>query len=143
MIADDLIARSTVAVDGLLAGVFLGSCMMEHAARQLPIQHWIPYNRAKDAVYGPIMPVFFSATLLLSAGTTWRIQAVGQGIATSLLAVAGVITVRVNLPLNAEFRRWSCSDHPAAWDAARQRWRNWNLTRGVLVVAAFLVSLVG
>lgn len=141
--SDDLIVKSATLLDGLLAGVFVGSCMMEHAARRLPAQHWIPYNRAKDALYGPVMPVFFTTTLLVSAGTAWLTFRVSQAFATALLMAAGAITVRVNLPLNAEFRTWSYPDHPDDWADARRRWRNWNLARCVFAISAFSAAVVG
>ena len=141
--SDDLILKSATLVDGLMAGMFVASCMMEHAARNLPAQHWIPYNRAKDSVYGPVMPVLFSTTLLVSLAAALLTFVVSQFIATALLLIAGVITTSIHLPLNKRFQTWSCSHHPDDWADARRRWRDWNYVRGMFAVSAFGVAVLG
>lgn len=139
----DLIEKAATLLEGLLAGVFVGSCMIEHAARILPAQHWIPYNQAKDALYGPVMPVFFAVTLSASAVATCFKPAMHQSVATAFLLIAGIVTVCVNVPLNRTFRTWSSSDHPDGWADARRRWQVWNAVRCASAVSAFGVAVLG
>ncbi|WP_375397576.1 anthrone oxygenase family protein [uncultured Sphingomonas sp.] len=133
---------SVVFVDGLLAGVFLGSCMVEHAARKLGAAAWIPYKQAKEAVFGPVMPIFFGIGLIVcvvAAVLTGRAAVIAAAL---LLVVVLAITAIVHLPLNKLFQTWSPTAFPADWDDSRRRWRDWNWVRGVLAVIAFGATLV-
>lgn len=129
-------------LDGLLAGIFIGSSMVEHAARVLGASFWIAYKQAKEAVFAPVMPVLFSLGLIVTAAAAplqpepWALAG-----ATALMAVVLGITVRIHLPLNKRFQTWSPQSHPVTWDADRRRWRNWNLVRTALMCVAFLFVL--
>ncbi|WP_155947885.1 DUF1772 domain-containing protein [Rhizobium sp. 2MFCol3.1] len=129
---------------GILAGVFVGSAMMEHAARKMDATAWISYNQAKDAVYGPVMPVFFGVTLVVVlVGAVLSGGQVEQVCAALSLFFAGVITGRIHLPLNKVFAGWSASAHPHGWSAPRHRWRAWNLVRTTFAIIAFALTIVG
>jgi uncharacterized membrane protein len=124
--------------NGLLAGLFLGSCMVEHAMRDLGAGNWIAYKQAKERVYGPIMPAFFMGDLALTIVTAivapahWTV-----GLATILLASSMAITMAVHLPLNRAFGSWSNDAVPITWMALRRRWRDWNWVRSIPVFVAF------
>ncbi len=141
--SDDVILKAATLMDGLMAGMFVASCMMEHAAQNLSAQHWIPYHRAKGTVYGPVMPVLFSTTLLVSLVAALLTLRVSRFIATALLLIAGVIMTSVHLPLNKQFQAWSCSQHPDDWADRRRRWRDWNYVRCVFAVSAFSAAVLG
>ncbi|MCW4116393.1 DUF1772 domain-containing protein [Aurantimonas sp. MSK8Z-1] len=132
----------SVFLEGVLAGVFLCSAMVEQAERALPAPEWIAYKQAKERLFGPVMPAFFGVTLVVAiiAGLVPHVR-MGQGASVLLLAIALAITVLVHLPLNREFQTWSASSFPAQWSEGRSRWRNWNWLRCVCAVGAFAVSL--
>ena len=131
-----------VLLNGLLAGTFLGSSLVEHSARVLNGPDWLAYKQAKEAVFGPVMPVFFvivfiSSLLIAVLGP----QKQAFGITSALLFVALVITVVVHLPLNKQFQGWSTGCLPSGWDRARRRWRNWNWARSACAIAAFTAAV--
>ncbi len=137
-----ILVRAALFLEGLLAGTFVGSMMLEQAAGRLDVSDWISYNQAKDAAYGLAMPIFFALTLL--ASIVAAIFGAGHRnlmMAAMALGVAGVITVRIHLPLNAAFKTWSRQHHPADSDAIRTRWRRWNIARGALAVLAFALTI--
>ena len=138
LVANAVMTPVVVVTDGLLAGLFIGSSMVEHAARTMSAGAWIAYKHAKERVFAPVMPVVFNLALLITAAAAvllpghWVLAA-----AVVLLAVVLGVTVKVHLPLNTMFQSWSAEAHPVTWDAGRARWRNWNVGRAVLVVTAF------
>ena len=130
--------------DGLLAGMFIGSSLVEHAARTMSAAPWIAYKHAKERVFAPVMPIVFNLALLITIAAAvllpghWLLA-----VAAVLLAVVLGVTVKIHLPLNKMFQSWSAEAHPVTWDAGRARWRNWNIGRAVLVVAAFGLVVAG
>ena len=139
---DFIVTTPPLFLEGLLAGTFVGSMMLERAAGRLELTDWIPYNQAKDAAYGAAMPAFFAATLIASIlGAVFGAEHRSFTLAALALGLAGLITVRVHLPLNAAFKTWSRQHHPADADQLRTRWRRWNVARGVLAITAFALAI--
>jgi len=134
---------SVLFFDGLLAGVFLCSSLIEHAMRTLEAPHWLAYAQAKEKVFGPVMPVFFGIGLLFTIilGSV-MVPHTLPTLAAVLLVAAGIITKVVNLPLNARFRSWTAETIPGDWWQDRSRWRTWNVRRTLLAIAAFAALLV-
>lgn len=128
-------------LNGLLAGTFIGSAMMEHAARTLPSSAWIAYKQAKEVTFGAVMPAFLMATIVASAalaisGTT----RLAFGIVALLLVAVLAVTVAVHLPINKLIQAGGPGVVPTQWNELRTRWRVWNWARCGLAVAAFLVA---
>ena len=130
--------KTALAFEGVNAGIFLGSCLIEQAARTLSSSDWLAYKQAKERVFGPVMPAYFGLTLILSIiATVLSDAAVNHALSTLLLTGALIITVAVHLPLNTRFERWQPTTMPGDWDKDRTRWRNWNWVRGLLALMAF------
>ena len=139
---DVIVTTPSLFLEGLLAGTFVGSMMLEQAAGRLELADWIPYSQTKEAAYGSAMPTFFAATLLASIlAAIFGAEHRTLTLAALALGLAGVITVRIHLPLNAAFKTWSRQHHPADADDLRTRWRRWNVARGVLAIAAFALAI--
>lgn len=137
-----VIRSLAVFLDGLLAGVFLASAMVEHGMRKAGGPVWLEYKQAKEVVFGSVMPSFMLATIL--ASLLGAIAGPGHArfaVTTALLVAALALTVVVHLPLNKAFTTWPTNDPPAAWPKARRRWQTWNWVRTALVVAAFAAAL--
>ena len=138
----DVPASAGMLANGMLAGIFICSCLIEHAERRLSASHWLAYKQNKEALFGPIMPTIFGGVLSLSLGLAiFSRQHVIFGAAVGFLVIALAITAVVHLPLNRRFQHWSSEEIPADWDDARRRWREWNWLRAAPVVAAAVVSL--
>lgn len=136
------IDKLAVLLDGLLAGVFVASAMVEHAVRNTRGPFWLEYKQAKEIVFGAVMPPFMLAAIV----ATLIAAIVGPGhvrfaIATGVLVAALALTVVVHLPLNKAFMTWSPADPPAEWTAARARWRTWNWVRTAMVIVAFAATV--
>ena len=131
-------------LNGLLAGIFIGSCLIEHAMRTLNAPDWIAYKQAKEALFGPVMPVVFAVVLIATVVLAFLgPHRVAFATASLLLVAALLITVAVHLPLNRAFGGWSAEAHPPDWSPARRRWRDWNWVRGGLAVLAFAAAEFG
>ncbi|HEX7667717.1 MAG TPA: DUF1772 domain-containing protein [Polyangiaceae bacterium] len=131
-------------LDGLLAGLFIGSSMVEHGARAFTPSVYIPYKHAKEAVFGPVMPVAFNLCLVLTAIAAFVTPShLTFGVAAALMTLVMTITITIHLPLNKTFQSWSPDVYPVTWKEGRARWRNWNLVRAAFVIAAFGLVLVG
>jgi len=58
-------------------------------------------------------------------------------VALALLAVVLLVSLTVNLPINAQQQSWSVSHPPSDWASVRDRWQLAHLVRTVSAVAAF------
>lgn len=143
MSGSEIVATATRSLDAVLAGMFVCASMMEHATRVLNGPQWIAYKQAKEAVFGPAMPVVFGAVLVVAVVAAAVIRAGGLVVSAALLGVVLVITVLVHVPLNRIFQSWSDQACPSDWDRKRRRWRNWNLARSALSLVALGSALAG
>jgi uncharacterized membrane protein len=130
-------------LQGVLAGVFLGSALVEQAMAVLEAREWVAYKQAKERLFGPVMPAFFGVTLLAGVATLVLAPGTTAGVAVGLLVAALVVTVVVHLPLNRVFQSWSPDAAPAGWNGLRARWRSWNWVRCAMAMAAFAVVVPG
>ena len=135
---DAILLDLTMFLDGVLAGVFLGSSLVEHAMRHLSAANWIAFKQAKEAVFGPVMPPFFGVGSLVTIASAILLSPhLPFAVAAAFLAGALAITVVVHLPLNKLFQSWSPTAYPIDWNAGRKRWRDWNWLRTLLALIAF------
>lgn len=82
-------------VDGLLAGLFIGSSLVEHAAASLKPSPWIAYKHAKEAVFAPVMPAIFMTCLLSTFAAAILLPAhLLLALAAGLMSVVFAITQR-------------------------------------------------
>ena len=134
-------------LSGLLAGTFIGSTMVEHAARMLNASNWIAYKQAKEVTFAAVMPASLLLTIVALAAATVAGSATRTswsfGFAALCLLGVLVITVVVHLPINKFIQAASQDLIPAAWDEQRRRWRGWNLARCALAILAFALALFG
>jgi hypothetical protein len=97
--------------------------------------------------YDPLMPALNTFALLmdvfvLAFGTTTATRALA-GSALILLAVVMVISVWKNVPINRYVMSLDPENPPDDWARVdpRRRWRNWNLLRTTLAIAAFAANV--
>ena len=130
---------------GVLAGLFLCSCLVEQAMRRLDAESWLAYKQAKERLFGPVMPMIFGAVLAgqFALAVSAPYHRVIFGLSSAMLGAALVITVTVHLPLNRVFQSWSAASIPASWQHDRQRWQRWNWARCLPTMAAFAAGLLG
>jgi hypothetical protein len=137
------VAAVAVCVDGILAGVFLGSGLVEQSAKALNGKTWIRYKQAKERVYGRAGPILLLGAILLSI-----LAMVGRGerapFAVAILSLLGVLAVTgvVHVPLNRAIDTASPEAPPSGWADIRTRWRRWHWLRTALTVVAFVLAIV-
>lgn len=136
-----LLLQSAFFVDGILAGLFLCSGMVEHAARTLGAQAWLAYKQAKEVVFAKVMPPVSLVAVILTGAGMYAKASVVWGVAFACIVVALAITAIVHLPLNRQFDAWTAQSMPARWVDQRDKWRRWNWIRIAFAVAAFAVMV--
>lgn len=133
----ETISVTAMLLTGVLVGLFVCSAMIEHAMRRLSAPHWIGYKQAKEAVFGPVMPVLFGIVLLLSITAAVATPTLRAGAAACIMTAILVITLKVHVPLNSRIQTWNGTEYAVTWDNDRRRWRDWNVARTLLVVLAW------
>ena len=136
-----LISPVALCIDGLLAGVFLGSGLMEQAAKSLDARTWIRYKQAKERVFGRVMPPFLLSAIGASAAATLLPHRnLAFSVTALLLIVVMVITLVIHLPLNRAVDATSPDDVETEWHRMRDRWRCWHWVRTVAAAAGFITA---
>lgn len=131
-------------LDGIMAGVVLGSALVEQSARALPANGWIGYKQAKERLFGPVMPPILIAAIAASAAAAIRLPAHAAFAAAALfLILLLIITALVHAPLNRAIGTFSSSAPPDGWTRTRDRWRRWNWARAMAAGAAFASAVIG
>jgi len=127
---------------GLLAGNELGTLIGSHPAlRSLPLAAEIEAEQAFTARLGQFMPVYKTSTLVAAvAAAVDRRGAPGRRLAAASAAASAlalVITLAGNVPLNARTLSY-LGDGPAdGWADIRDRWERLHRVRVLLELAAF------
>lgn len=130
---------------GVTAGVlFCVALSIVPAFRALPPDRYVELHRLIGRRYDPVMPVTVLSTTLLDL----VLAAVAElPLQRLLFAVGAVLTLGVsavshlaNVPINRVVKGIGPGGPPADWRDPRRRWRNWNLLRTGLALAALLVS---
>ena len=137
----------TPAVVGLMVGVeFAVAVFVNPMLLQLPAGPSLEARAYGGRVLGRVMPVWYIASLLLTAGlavATWDDGAGGAAVAAAvLLAVSVVMSVALLVPINNRSKSWTADDHPADWREQHQRWDRLHYARVAVIVAAFVLTLV-
>ncbi|MFB0619293.1 anthrone oxygenase family protein [Streptomyces sp. AGS-58] len=135
---------SGMAAGGLMIASLGGAPLL----LSLPVERYVPVHQFLVTRFDPFMPICMITAMLCDAALavlgTGRVPA-AAGTAGVLLLAAIVVSVTRNVPIN----KWVGSLEPGAvpldWDRLdpRVRWRNWNLVRTALAVAALLANAVG
>jgi uncharacterized membrane protein len=113
----------------------------------LPSDRYIPIHQFLVTRFDPFMPISMCSALLLDVGigfvgpnTTSRMLALTGG---ALLLGAMVVSLTRNVPINRWISTLNPDRLPDDWARLdpRIRWRNWNLVRTALVVAALVANV--
>jgi uncharacterized membrane protein len=141
-----LLAAAAVFVDGIVAGIFVGSAMVEHTAAALPGSAWTAYRHNKERLFGRVMPPLMVAAIVLPAARSlyppgrfqpWFLAAAG------LMIAALAVTLVRHIPLNRTIDRFAVSDPPENWRIIRARWQSGHLLRTMLTIGAFFAAVLG
>lgn len=95
-----------------------------------PLEKWFP-----PLCFANLGVLIVLGILARDSGFTLASAAVGAIAVVALI----VITVRGNVPINAEIKRWDMSNPPADLDDQVRRWQRFNSARSVIIYFAYVV----
>lgn len=95
-----------------------------------PLEKWFP-----PLCFANLGVLVVLGILARDSGFTLASAAVGAIAVVALI----VITVRGNVPINAEIKRWDMSNPPADLDDQVRRWQRFNSARSVIIYFAYVV----
>ena len=140
------ICVTAVLLTGLLAGLMLGTAMDQYAAHLLSASAWITGHQITDAFFRRVLPTFFNLTLLTLIAATFAARGSGRwlfGLATVLLILSLLLTLRVEVPMNRQIALWKPAAPPPDWSEVRDNWLSSHFLRTASAVAAFLFATLG
>jgi len=114
----------------------------------LPPERYLPVHQFLVTRFDPFMPICLLTGLLANAGLAVTAPTAGTRAVSAVAAVLLVAAVAVSLSKNVPINKWVGTLDPATlppdWERVdpRTRWRNWNLVRTALAVAAHLATVV-
>jgi len=136
---------------GLMAGFFFAFWVdVAPAMRELDATAYIRTQQAINRVVrnAYFAVAYFGAALvpLLAAAALWATRQRREALAWLAIGAvyfAGVflLTRSINIPINEALVLWDPSAPPPDWAAARDRWNQANLVRGLLALLAFAGAL--
>jgi Domain of unknown function (DUF1772) len=95
-----------------------------------PLEKWFP-----PLCFANLGVLIVLGILARDSGFTLASAAVGAIAVVALI----VITVRGNVPINAEIKRWDMSNPPADLGDQVRRWQRFNSARSVIIYFAYVV----
>jgi len=130
-----------LAGSGIAAGVlFCVALSVVPAFLGMEPAQYVAAHRLIGKNYDPVMPLTVLGTVLADAVLAVVRSSVPFGLAAVLLLGVSAVSHLANVPINRLVK--SLDTVPSTWDDPRPRWRNWNLLRTGLAIAALLVNAI-
>jgi uncharacterized membrane protein len=128
-------------LNGLAAGVLTASELGQFPLMaRLPADRYVQTHAFFSTRYDPFMPVCLVVTtlgdLFLAVTSTRLVDRGLYGVAAVCVAVAILIALTRNVPINTWVRSVDPRNPPEDWKARRAAWGEWNRRRCILVVTA-------
>jgi uncharacterized membrane protein len=132
---------------GTMVGVeFAVAVFVNPNLRRLPAGPSLQARADGARVGGRVMPFWYFASLILTAGlaaATWGSAAGGAAIAAVVLLVVSIVmSIALLVPINNRTATWTADDHPSDWREQQRRWDRLHYARVAVIVAAFVLTLV-
>ncbi|MFI5593043.1 anthrone oxygenase family protein [Amycolatopsis sp. NPDC051758] len=130
-----------LAGSGIAAGVlFCVALSVVPAFLGMEPAQYVAAHRLIGKNYDPVMPLTVLGTVVADAVLAVVRSSVPFGLAAVLLLGVSAVSHLANVPINRLVK--SLDTVPSTWDDPRPRWRNWNLLRTGLAIAALLVNAI-
>ena len=141
------LAVITATVFGTMVGAeFSVTAFINPMLLRLPAGQSIEVRAAGARTGGRVMPFWYIASLLLTAGLAaalWGTPAAGAAVAAvALLVVSAVLSVAVLVPINNRTATWTADDYPSDWCEQHQRWDRLHWVRVAVILAGFVLMLI-
>ena len=139
-----LLEIAAILVVGFVGSAEFGSAAFVHPViRKLSPDDQLTFEQCLLKTFGRVMPVGLTAAVVLGVSvavarfTGWLIAAAVS------LAVALVVTIVGNVPINARTGRIEGKAAPEGFIAMRRRWDVFQLVRASLQLVGFVLMVVG
>ena len=128
---------------GLFSGFLLAVLVLENSLRAYDSAIYtqvrlVELDSLDKLASATLIPALVSTLII----TVIRMRARGNDrwlllAAVALLVVVFVVTLAVNLPINADQANWSVQSPPSDWASVRDRWQVAHLIRTLAAISAF------
>jgi len=133
----------------LVVGVFWGTWFsLSRSISAITPATFLDIGHTMIGNLGGPMAVLMPATLVSAVPVVVALHRRGRRASLSLtlagvgsLAVALVITLSVNVPIDADIARWTVDTLPADWSSIRDRWEAFHAARTFISLAGFGFAL--
>jgi hypothetical protein len=134
-------------VVGTMVGVeFAVAVFVNPIFLRLPAGPAIEARADGARVLGRVMPFWYVASLILTAGlavaTSGGAATAAAIAAAALLVVSVVMSIALLVPIANRSATWTADDHPDDYREQTQRWDRLHYARVAIIVAAFVLTLV-
>jgi hypothetical protein len=132
---------------GIYAGFLVAVFVLELTLRAFDASVYTQVEQVKHRwlnvlAVATLTPALASGFLLLLLPPVHSTAFILSLVALLSLVGALVITLRVNVPINAAQMTWNVQTPPLNWAAIRDRWQAAHILRSALAVAAFCCQIV-
>jgi uncharacterized membrane protein len=142
----DFLGFITIIIAGFTAcAEFTSYALVHPVIRQLPQKEHIRFEQGSLKTYGLIMPIFMPISVILTLSFALFTNELGGIELTSrfssavMFILATIITIRYNVPINKEIKKWDADNPPTDWKQIRKRWMFFQSIRSWLLLIGFVL----
>ena len=134
----------SILIIGFVGSAEFASVALVHPViRKLPDDQQLVFEKGLLRTFGRIMPVGMTAAAALGIAVAIERPSALLIAAAAILAVALVVTIAGNVPINLRTGRITDRTAPEGFIAMRRRWDLFQLVRGSLQLVGFVLVTVG
>jgi uncharacterized membrane protein len=133
----------SLAFGGIFTGFLITVMVLElslrdHGASVYAQVRQVELDRLDLLATATLLPTAVATIVLVCVGLKWGRPGLGlQSVALVLLLVVFMVTVVINLPINADQRDWSIANPPSDWASDRDYWQAAHAVRTAAAVLAY------
>lgn len=139
-----VLSEATVLVTGFVGCAEFSSVVLVHpVARRLPLESRVILEKGLLRTFGRVMPVGMTLAPILGGLLAAREGGALLVAASGVLALALVVTILGNVPINVRTGRIATNEAPDGFEAMRRRWEILQAVRGSLQILGFVLVVLG
>jgi uncharacterized membrane protein len=145
----EVVARVvSLAFGGIFTGFLVTVMVLELSMRDLGASAYtqvrqVELDRLDTLATATLLPTAIATIVLVCLGLRWGRPGLGlHSVALVLLLVVFMVTVVINLPINADQRDWSVAHPPSDWASDRDLWQVAHAVRTAAALLAYGCLLV-
>jgi len=145
----DLLIVAIVAAGLMVGNELTVAAFLHPTLRQTQDSLHAPLRRSFATLFGRVMPFWYAAVFLLTAGAAWtgppHSSLAGELLlASSILWLLAIVFSLISpAPLNKRIAQWQLEKLPANWRDEAARWDRMHAARMFLLLAALICLVAG